>query len=226
VPAYVDKAPVAAHVETLLEARWTKNQIADASGVSRKTIWNVLYGERPTVQVATARALLALQPKRRTGGMVPALGAMRRLHALAAMGWPVEWSAEKVGISYTAARDITSGRTKSVQEAHSEAIDLLYRKHAMRPGPSAMARAVARGKRWPTAAAWDDIDDPGCTPDVGPEDPVNRTATAAHRLNEITFLVDFNVAEQEIADRLGMRPQYVHDVIRDKVRVSDCRAAA
>jgi hypothetical protein len=218
VPSRVDKAPVAAHVRMLLDAHWTKDQIAAAGGVSRKTVWNILHGERPTVQIGTARSLLTLRPDRRIGGMLPALGAMRRLHALAAMGWPLAWSAEQVGISYTAARDISSGRTKAVQDFHHRAIDLLYRKHAMQLGPSAMARAVARSKQWPTAAAWDDIDDPRCEPDFGAQSPPSRIAIAAHRLDEITFLVDFNVAEHEIAERLGMCPQYVHDVIRDKVR--------
>ncbi|MFF4746826.1 hypothetical protein [Streptomyces sp. NPDC001268] len=218
VAPYVDRGPVAAHVQALLNAQWTKQQIANVSGVSRKTVWNVLYGEHATVQLGTAQALLTLKPLERPGGPVPAVGAMRRLHALAAMGWTLEWTSRQVGISYTATRDISSGRTMSIQRQHFSAIDRVYRQHAMRLGPSTVARDIARRKQWATAAAWDDIDDPNCTPDLGTEDPVNRTTVAAYRLNEIAFLVDCNVSEHEIAERLGMRPQYVHDVIRDKIR--------
>lgn len=166
VASYVDRAPVAAHVRTLLAARWNKHQIADVSGVSRKTVWNVLHSEGATVQLATAKALLALEPLKRPDGMVPALGAMRRLHALAAMGWPLAWAGEQSGLSYTAIRDISAGRSKSVHEEHFTAIDRVFRAHAMKPGPSALTRDLAWRKRWATALAWDDIDDPAEKPAI------------------------------------------------------------
>lgn len=163
VPSYIDRETVAAHVRVLLDAGWTRKQIADTANVARKTVWNVLNSRLDTVQTGTAQALLALEPAT-APGFRPALGATRRVRALCAMGWPLWWTAQKAGLSETGLRDISSGRTKSVSRARFDAIDRVYRTHAMQPGPSEAALKTARAKQWVTAAAWNDIDDPNDKP--------------------------------------------------------------
>lgn len=142
----------------LLNAKWDKVGIAEAAGVSRRTVFNVLHCTSPTVQLGTAQALLKLRPEAAPSWR-PAFGAMRRVRALSAMGWPLWWTAEQAGLSGAGIRDVASGRTKTVSLIHFEAIDHVYRAHAMRVGPSEIARATARAKYWATAAAWNDIDD-------------------------------------------------------------------
>lgn len=164
IPGYVDSTIVATHIRSLLDAGWSGQQIADAAKVGRKTIWNVLNGRVRRVQIGNAQALLRLKTVPRPDGRRPALGATRRLHALAAMGWSLNWAAQHTGLTDTAIRDISAGRTKSVHAAHFDAIDALFRSHAMSLGPSAEARNAARRKQWPTALAWDDIDNPAETP--------------------------------------------------------------
>jgi lambda repressor-like predicted transcriptional regulator len=159
IPAYINRHTVATHVRSLLDAGWDRQQIADTAGVSRKTVFNVLNSTAPTVQRGTAEALLALRPENAPAWR-PAIGAMRRVRALSAMGWPLWWTAERAGISETGLRDICSGRTKTVSRARFDAIDRVYRTYAMRIGPSDAARTAARAKQWATAAAWNDIDDP------------------------------------------------------------------
>lgn len=159
IAGYVDRATVAAHVRVLLDAKWDRQEIAEAAGVSRKTVFNVLNSRAATVQITTARALLKVRPEEAPSWR-PALGAMRRVRALSAMGWPLWWTAERAGLSETGIRDICSGRTRVVSRARFEAIDRVYRTHAMKVGPSDAARNTARAKQWVTAAAWNDIDDP------------------------------------------------------------------
>lgn len=159
IPGYVNRETVAAHVRALLAAGWTRVQIADTAKVGRKTVWNVLNSSLATVQTATAQALLALEPAD-APDFRPALGATRRVRALCAMGWPLWWTAAQAGLSETGLRDISSGRTKSVSRERFDAIDGVYRRYAVRLGPSEAAMKTARAKQWVTAAAWNDIDDP------------------------------------------------------------------
>lgn len=163
VPSYVNRETVAAHVQTLLDSGWARGDIAETANVARRTVWNILNSRLMTVQTGTAQALLALEPAAAPGHR-PALGAMRRVRALCAMGWPLSWTAQKAGLSETGLRDISSGRTKSVSPARFDAIDRVYRAHAMLPGPSEGALKTARAKQWVTAAAWNDIDDPADKP--------------------------------------------------------------
>jgi hypothetical protein len=163
IPAYTDRTIVAAHVNRLIAASWTRTQIADMAKVGRKTVWNVLNSSLATVHTTTAQALLALDPAA-APGFRPALGAARRVRALSAMGWPLWWTAAQAGLSETGLRDISSGRTKSVSIARFDAIDRVYRRFAGRLGPSEAAMKTARAKQWVTAAAWNDIDDPNDRP--------------------------------------------------------------
>ncbi len=67
-------------------------------------------------------------------------------------------------------------------------------------------------------AAWDDnIDDPAATPETDQNvvDLDNRRELAALRRAEIEHLASFNIPEHEIANRLGMSRDYVHDLLRD-----------
>jgi len=162
-PSYVDRTLVAVHVQRLLDAKWDRQEIADAAGVARKTVFNILNSTRPTVQINTAQALLKLRPQDAPSWR-PALGAMRRLRALSAMGWPLWWTAEQIGMSETGIRDISCGRTQIIDRRRFEAIDRIYRQYGIRVGPSEAARTTARAKQWVTAAAWDDIDDPNDQP--------------------------------------------------------------
>lgn len=178
VPSYIDRETVAAHVRALLVGGWTRREIADTANVARRTVWNILNDAQfASVQNATAQALFGLDPNA-APGFRPALGVCRRVRALCAMGWPLWWTAAKAGLSETGVRDISSGRTKSVSAARFDAIDRVYRTHAMRSGPSEAALKTARAKQWVTAAAWNDIDDPADSPHsvIGQCERQRRTA--------------------------------------------------
>lgn len=163
IPGYMDRVLVAAHTQKLLDAGWTRQEIAAAAQVSRKTAFNVLNSNAAAVQFATAQVLLRLRPQD-APSVRPAIGATRRVRALCAMGWPLWWQAQRVGLSETGLRSISSGRTRHVSREHFDAINRVYRTHCMQLGPSEAARKAARAKQWATAAAWNDIDDPNDRP--------------------------------------------------------------
>lgn len=215
---FQDRATVTSHLRLLLNHNWNYRQIADAAHISRKTVWNIVHGERATVRFDTAEAILKLVPAERPDGTISSVGTRRRAQALAAMGWPLAWTAEQVGLSYTGLRDISAGRTKSIQRRYHDAVRALYRTHAMRPGPSQVARRVALGRGWVTAAAWDEkaIDDPAATSDRAEcDDRLTRNKLAALRRAEVEHLAQFNISESEIATRLDMALSTVQGVVRE-----------
>ncbi|GGS41227.1 hypothetical protein F2B00_03145 [Streptomyces parvus] len=215
--SFLSRHIVAAHLRTLLDNGWTGKMVADAAGINRKTVWNILNSDVTTVRHDTARAVLALTPTRRPDGTVPSVGTRRRVHALAAMGWPLSWIAEQAGLSFTGLRDLSAGRTKSVKGTYRDAIDALYRTHSMRPGPSQAARRTALGKGWVTAAAWDGavIDDPSAEPELSPETSLNRDELAAIRRADVEHLDKFGVSPDEIAHRLGMAESTVKGIVKE-----------
>ncbi|MGW2594826.1 hypothetical protein ACWCXC_31800 [Streptomyces sp. NPDC001515] len=215
---YANRDTVATHLRILLDHGWSGQQVADAADLNRKTVWNILKSDASTVHFGTARAILRLVPTERPDGTVSSIGSMRRSHALAAMGWPLAWTAAQAGLSYTGLRDISAGRTKSVQRAYHDAIQALYRTHAMRPGPSDVARRVALSKGWATAVAWDDdaIDDPAARPaTAAPVRALTRNELASVRRAEIEHLNQFGIAEKDIAARLNIALKTVQGIVRE-----------
>lgn len=92
--------------------------------------------------------------------------ATRRLRALAAMGYPQPWLANKIHVNLRQVGRILTGDGATVYAFTFAATDATYREWAMIPGPSAMTRTIARRKGWVSALAWNDIDDPAEQPSV------------------------------------------------------------
>jgi hypothetical protein len=159
IPGYTEAPTVAAHVQGLLAAGWTRQQIAAAAEVNARTLYGLLHRERPGIQQTTAARILALRP-RDAPGLVCAAGTTRRLQALAAAGWPVTWTARRIGVPGPTLRELANGGHARVDPAVANAVAAVFRTHAMRPGPSTYARTVAARNGWAGALAWDDIDNP------------------------------------------------------------------
>jgi hypothetical protein len=117
---------------------------------------------------------------------VPSLITARKLRALAAIGWPSYVLAERMGVSrqlLTRLR-LVDRRCKSVFTSTAEKIDALYLELHMIPGPSPTMRRRAAANGWAPPLAWNDIDDPDETPqlgapvDVAPDENVVRAFVA------------------------------------------------
>lgn len=101
--------------------------------------------------------------------LVPKLGAVRRIRALMALGWPRRELARRAGYTGDALAGILNGRRQTILRATHELIVELYDQLSMTPGPSDRTRAIALEKGWDPPLAWEgiDIDAPTALPDHG-----------------------------------------------------------
>lgn len=154
---------VAGHIHTLQASGWTQPEIAATARINRRTIHNVLTGTVATVHQRTAHAILALRPAQ-APNRVPALGTIRRIQALAAMGWPTTHIGAIAGMQVSQVNDLMAGRLKRIPRAWADTVDTVFRTLCVAVGPSPRTRRIAARNGWVPALAWDDIDDPGARP--------------------------------------------------------------
>jgi transcriptional regulator with XRE-family HTH domain len=159
ISGYIPTDRITGHIHTLQKAGWTNVEIADFAGVDRRTVHNILHNYVATVHRPTAAAILRLRPED-VPNRVPALGSMRRVQALAVMGWPVSHTGAAAGIRGTLVNELVAGRRKRVPLREAQEIARVFRERCMTPGPSKKARTCALRNGWASPLAWDDIDNP------------------------------------------------------------------
>jgi hypothetical protein len=98
---------------------------------------------------------------------VPKVGAVRRIQALMANGWPRRELARQAGYQGDAFALILNGRRAALTLASDRRIRDLFDRLADTPGPSSSSALRAQAKGWPLPGSWLDIDDPAETPDPG-----------------------------------------------------------
>ncbi|MDT0270614.1 helix-turn-helix transcriptional regulator [Streptomyces sp. DSM 44915] len=208
--------PASSHVQALCAAGWSHGQIAAAAGTARSTIGRLaadaVAGIAPTIASAILAVPLGPPPPARD---IEDSGTRRRLQALVAIGYSLTRIADAAGLSRTALGHIANGDVAGVRPTTARAVAEVYRRWSGADGGSAWCRTYAAKQGWHGPAAWDDIDDPDAVPEADDTPPTrHRDRLAAERRAEIQHLARFGVPEGEIAARLGMRPAYVHDIIR------------
>lgn len=187
---YVDAEPIRAHMRTLMDSGIGLKRIAKLSGVSTGVLWKLIYGKRrpdgtrtPTIRVTrpTANRILAITPQPQLladGAKIDGTGTRRRLRALIALGYSINWLARELGMS-NVWRTIHSDRfgDGTVIKATADAVRALYDAYSMHPHQPAdhrsriaasRARTLARVNGWLPPLAWDDdhIDDPTYEPQL------------------------------------------------------------
>lgn len=210
----VDRSPIPVervreHIEALVAAGATPRGIATAAGIGSTTLYGVLNGRSKTMHRRVALRVLAVGPDDVLGrdddeGLVPAHGAERRIRALLALGWTHAHITEAMDGRHSnlvlskpsgAGRRMGPGRwvTKATHDAVVQAYDAL----SMSPGPSSLGRQRAARLGYPPPLAWDNIDDPDATPDLGER---KRGAD----LDEFMFLVRAGEDPVRAAQRCGV----------------------
>jgi DNA-binding CsgD family transcriptional regulator len=214
-----DAAQTRHHIERLRAAGWTQAQIARAANLAYRTVGGVTAGAN-AISKRTALAILSIPigPAPSDTRDVDATGTIRRLRALAAIGWPIAHVADRLGMYPTAVSNIARGRLDHVRATTAELVAREYRALCRTPGPSQRVRTEARAKGWHSPAAWDgNIDDPAAQPEIDQPNSLElkRGALAAVRRAEIEHLAAFNLANHEIADRLGISLSTVNAIVRE-----------
>jgi len=143
----------------------------------------------------------ALIYKGQWDGPVDATGTIRRLRALAAMGWPMKQLAAMSGVSMPTVSCLMNHRRGTVYSRTAGKVADLYDELSMREGNSQRSRLRARRHGWAPPLAWDDetIDDPNAQPDVGEQVSVKFG-------EKFTELRDLGYSDLVIAQRFGIKP--------------------
>lgn len=154
-----------------------------------------------------ARTLWRLRVEENGGELlsVPATGTLRRLQALAAIGWSTRAVAERAGVSPGSLRTFLYAPSKRVLPARAEAVATVYEELCMTLGPSKTSIAAARKRGWAPPLAWDDIDHDEAPQGVALQR--RNSLRREQRLDEITDLLDAGETPVEIAARYGVQPR-------------------
>lgn len=136
-----------------------------------------------------------------TSAFVNSTGTLRRLDALACMGWPAETISALTGINETTFSLIRRRPGRRVTPANAARVARVYRDLSEKHGPSTSAakRATARGALPPIA--WDDIDNPDAKPYAEMQVEVDEVAVQ-RAVDGRMSARDLTIGEREAAVRL------------------------
>jgi hypothetical protein len=150
------------HIERLVAAGWKQQAIAEAANVGVATISEIRRGHYLRVKASNAAAIRGVKGKPR-GMTVPAAGTMRRLQALAWLGWSMRQVCREAGLCERYGAQLVSKDRATVDLFAADAIAAVYDRLSMTPAPATarhnQVRAVARARGWLPPMTWDDIDD-------------------------------------------------------------------
>lgn len=128
------------------------------------------------------------------------VGALRRVQALRALGWPARVIADRIGVHE---RNLCRWpHRRWISRRLYERICAVYDELSMTTGPDVRARRHAERQGWPPPLAWDDetIDDP----DARPFGTSRSGRTHVGLREDELFLRTVGCSEHEIARRLGV----------------------
>lgn len=166
---YVDSEPVRARLDLLHVAGCSWARIAELAEMSEHGVRLIRDGEYDSVRKLNAQRILTIPIPGRFGGngYVSAVGTIRRLQALFAIGWSFDALAKMMGTHRNVLLN-TLKRERVLARRANEIAELFTRLH-LTPGPSGRARRHAHKNGWFVPFAWDEdtIDDPSATPDLG-----------------------------------------------------------
>lgn len=205
----VDPTRAAAHVAELNRSGWTIKGIAEKAGVSTTTVQRINSPTRRPARIKAdvEAAVLAVQGSGQRY-MTDAVGMVRRIRALATLGWSFRQIGERCGITQRSIVDINTGGIKNVRPETFTAICAVYDELWDKPAPDRrdgirdrMIR-YARRNGWAPPLAWDDdsIDDPAATPTIyGTEETIRRNLHAQ------------GLSDRAMSRELGLRPDAIRD---------------
>ncbi|RJO71424.1 hypothetical protein D5S18_24960 [Nocardia panacis] len=218
-PGYISPEPVRAHILELTALGLPMASIARDAGCTEVCVRSVVEAKWATIRIRQAAAIMAVdfRPTERQGNVL-AVGAVRRLRALQAIGWTWPAVAEHTpGISTGAIRQMTRPGHERILIAWQTwaTIRDAYERLSGTPGTAGRTRLVrnaARTKLWAPPLDWEDhdIDDPRVS--VKPSGQPTGTGLrerAAERRRQVAQLTALGRTADEIADRLGISQRQV-----------------
>ncbi|WP_269724178.1 WhiB family transcriptional regulator [Gordonia alkanivorans] len=219
-PSYTDAQPVREHLLALRAAGIGNRKVRELTVIAPSTIQAILYGRpargnppaRKVLRNTAARVLaipvpVSKVPCLRGGRVVPALGSVRRLQALAANGYSQRELWSRLGWpSPQNATQMFAGRVENITVVRAQQVTVLFSQLQMVPGTDRNARARAKAKGWLPPLAWDEdrIDDPTYTPEL-----VDKPRTAEDVFSDFEYLLSMGVGVEDASRRVGLLPASV-----------------
>lgn len=190
---YVDPAPARAHIQQHLAAGGTLRQLAQQATVHHTILSRLVTGKTHRVDIQAAYRIVTAPPPEPSPPRPTDVGCIRRLDALARMGWSVPAVAHRLGI--TAARLEHAQHRRHLPDPTARLLAATYPALVnTRGGDRWVSRCALRvGKLPPWAWELDSIDDPTVEPDVrytrqGPEPPTLARALTERPLRSAAYL--------------------------------------
>ncbi|WP_167198019.1 hypothetical protein [Brevibacterium pigmentatum] len=191
-------------------------RVAKAAGITSSTLYPLLYGRggtdprpiRKQISKALEAKLLAVTPDMADGSIVDNLGSVRRLQALAAIGWSQHRLAREFDMFPGNFGKVIHGERGGIRVSTAKQIGEFFNENWSTPPVAATrfeqagitrAKREAAAKGWVTAAAWDDIDDPTEVPkaDIGNEVTDSRAASTLEKLDRLELLARDGYGDNE-----------------------------
>lgn len=140
--------------------------------------------------------------------LVDATGTVRRMRALAAIGWSPAALAPHLNTSPARVQGIRGGYHPTVTRETATRVAAVYDQLSGTPGPSASTRGWATRYGWAPPPLWDglNIDDPAAQPHT--DTPTADRGPLVH-LDEVAHLERFGLSLDEIAHQLGVLPSSI-----------------
>lgn len=157
---------VACHVDKLIAAGGSITGIGEAADVHWTVIGELARRQRKRIHTVTARRILAVTVTdlmRRSSGSVPAVGAIRRVRALLALGHSHATITSRMpGAGPRFAMQLISRHPLRVSRGMHDAICVAFDELSMMPGASKVTRDRALRAGYKPPLWWDeaDLDDP------------------------------------------------------------------
>lgn len=231
---FVDAEPVRAHLQQLYAKGVTIHQVAMASGLTYSSVRSFTHHaydykrpRRQRVTRETADKLLAITPDNLSTGRIDCTGTRRRIHALVAIGWPLERIAPHAGLSpdnmtsLTRRDTVLASTARAVAAAYEQLRHQQPAKHGIDRRNITRAKNRAAANRWAPPSYWADrmdvIDDPHFEPMYGITRGQQLAQDARWLMREGT------IAPEQAAARLGITVAYLHQALR---RYPELEAAA
>jgi hypothetical protein len=207
--------PVRDHVNALRAAGMSPARISERTGVGIGTLNYLLFGEAEypvpaQIRTESAQTLLAFWPTLddfADGARIDETGTIRRMQALATMGWlPVEIAKHTPLSKHTffnmrPGRRVTAAVARIVRDFYQQYADKPAEECGVRLRSARYARTWAAAKNFAPPIAWDDdtIDDPQAEPNYGDRTP--RYIALAENCAELERQ---GHTREQIAERLGV----------------------
>lgn len=218
---HIPTEQVATHIDTLTGYGLSHATIARDAGVQLSSVIRIAERLRATSKVRVATRILAVTwtPNPRQE-MVLAIGALRRLQALAAIGWSQTAISDRTGVTRSVLNQLKYARTTSWETW--VAIRDTYETLSATPattGRLARVRGEALRRGWPAPLDWEghNIDDPCVIVEAHPYEPKSRIdeirEAAAVRAERVAELTALGLSAKEVAQRVGITPR---QVVRDR----------